>query len=464
MSRRGHDVTSTFLRLMRPLGLILLWVGGSAAQKNLDAVAVEAYLEPYVRSENFSGDVVIAKGGRVIFERPYGYADREKKIRNGRTTRFHVASVSMQFTAAAVLRLVDQGALSLSTHVGDVVPRIAGGDKITIRDLLLQRSGLPDINGLPDYNEVLEHHQTPASLVAKIQGSPLLFEPGSKFLHEEHSAYNLLALIVEKKTGLPFAAAMAKLVFRPAGLSKTSIDDDDPHAAKDAAKGYQPKGVNRLKPAAAIHWSAKAGNASVVTTARDEARWVRVLFGDSFLKVASRKEILDTSPRVGYGWFRSVSERYHETIYYTNGRAPGFASFVIYLPHEDLTVVVFSNMYSSATTSIGNDIAAIALGLPYRSFQPSEKALSLEQLKQCTGTFRFGPDFYQANAEVAVIAMGSELALRWPSGDQSPLIPLSPDRFVDRSYWEEVSVERDANGAPKTLVYGQFRGEAVGAK
>ena len=84
------------------------------------------------------------------------------------------------------------------------IPGIAGGEKITVRDLLVERSGLADINDLPDYSEILQHHQTPESLVARIKDRPLLFEPGSKFLHEEHSAYNLLALIVEKKTGIFF--------------------------------------------------------------------------------------------------------------------------------------------------------------------------------------------------------------------------------------------------------------------
>src|SRR5258708_30020156 len=152
----------------------------------------------------------------------------------------------MQFTAAAVLRLVDKGSISLSTHVSDVIPSISGGERITVRDLLLERSGLPDINDLPDYNQVLEHHQTPASLIAKIKDRPLLFEPGSKFLHEEHSAYNLLALIVEKKTGLPFAAAVQKLVLRPAGLSSSSIDDDALPSGSGVADGYRPEGVEGL--------------------------------------------------------------------------------------------------------------------------------------------------------------------------------------------------------------------------
>ena len=141
-----------------------------------------------------------------------------------------------------------------------------------------------------------------------------------------------------------------------------------------------------------------------------------------------------------------------------NGRAPGFASFVLYLPHSQTTVVALSNVYSSATTTIGYDIAALSLGLPYPPFQPSDSSPSPAELKTCTGTFQFGPDFYQSNAKVMLIANGRELTLRWPSGDPSSLISVDRDRFVDRSYWEEVKIGRDPSGLATTLVYGHFQG------
>ena len=443
--------------------------GGSLAQSNanaagVNATAIDVYLQPYVHSGNLAGSVLVEKNGKVVFEQAYGFADREHRVRNTPATRFHIASMSMQFTAAAVLRLVDTGSISLDEHVADFVPGIEGADKITIRDLLTERSGLPDINALPNYDDVLQHHQTPASLIAKIEGQPLLFEPGSKFLHEEHSAYNLLALIVEKKTGRPFAAALERLVFQPMGLPASGVDDDSMTHATHMAQGYEPEGTYGLKPASKIHWSAKTGNASVYATAGDEARWVDSLFRGHQLSTSSRDAVLDTSLRVGYGWFKSPNKRFGETAYYMNGRAPGFASFVLYLPHAQTTVVVLSNIYSSATTTIGYDIAALSLGLPYEPFHFREPAPSTTELKTCMGTFQFGPDFYQANVEVILTAHGQELSLRWPSGDVSALIPLGRDRFVDRSYWEEVKIERDESGHPKTLVYGHFQGRAATPK
>jgi CubicO group peptidase (beta-lactamase class C family) len=435
-------------------------VAARVAEDNSTA-AIDDYLQPYVQTQNFSGVVLVEKSGRVIFEKAYGFADREQRLGNTPETRFHIASMSMQFTAAAILRLADQGSIRLDEHASDFVRGVEGADKITIRDLLTERSGLADINALPNYDDViLQQHQTPSTLVQAIEGKPLLFEPGSKFLHEEHSAYNLLALIVEKKTNLPFAAALDSLVFRPLGLTASGADDDSMTTATRMAKGNEPEGSYELRPAKSIHWSAKTGNASVYTTANDEARWVDALFNGHALSATSRDVVLDTTMRVGYGWFKGEVKRLGRTAYYMNGRSPGFSSFVLYLPDTRITVVLLSNVYSSATTPMGYDIAALSLGLPYEKLNFMDHALSEAQLKACTGTFQFGADFYQANAKVTLIANGRELSLRWPSGDLTALLPVERDRFVDRSYWQDVRIERDSTGKAIALVYDRFRGTA----
>jgi len=448
-----------FVRLMAIAVVIRFCTTGCLAQVDPARVAqIDSYLKPYIDSGNFAGAVLVSKSGKVVFEKAYGFADRENRIRNTTETQFHIASMSMQFTAAAVLRLAEAGSISLDEGVGSLVSGIEGAEKITVRDLLTQRSGLPDINALPDYNDVLQEHQTPSSLIAKIAGRPLLFEPGSKFLHEEHSAYNLLALLVEKRSGIPFAAAVERLVFRPSGLSASGVDDDSRTHTRHMAKGYEPQGTHGLKPAQTIHWSAKTGNGSAYTTVGDAAQWVDALFLGCFLSPASRNLVLDTSMRVGYGWFRGKNDRFGQTAYYMNGRAPGFTSFVLYMPDSKLTVLVLGNIYSSATTAIGYDIAALSLNMPYEQLHLAKTALDSSKLKRCTGTFQFGPDFYQTNAKVELQTHGRELSMRWPSGDFSSLIPLGGDHFIDRSYWMEVKIERDPSGKPAALVYDRFRG------
>lgn len=451
-----------FPRLLAISLIAVLCLTVSRAQTNSIASDIHAYLQPYVSSGNFAGSVLVEKSGKRIFAKSYGFADRERRLPNTAETRFRIASMSMQFTAAAVMRLVDTGSVRLDERINDFDGRIEGGEKITIRDLLTERSGLPDINSFPNYNDVLQRHQTPSSLVAAIEGKPLLFEPGSKFLHEEHSAYNVLALIIEKKTGLPFVAAVEKLVFRPADLKASGVDDDSGTDLDSMAKGYAPQGVRELSPAPPIHWSAKAGNASVYTTASDEARWVDLLFHRDFLSLSSREAVLDRSMRVGYGWFKGELKRFGKDAYYMNGRAPGFSSFVLYVPETQTTVVVLSNIYSSATTPIGYDLTAISLGLPYEKLHFSDHDLTPAELRMCTGTFQFGSDFYQQNAKLELIASGQELSLRWPAGGgTSVLLPIDQDRFIDRSYWVEVRIVRDSSGKPKALIYDNFRGVPV---
>lgn len=440
---------------------VFLASGSLKGQQQSLASAIDAYLSPYVASNNFAGQVLVRQGGRVLYEKSFGEADRARQRANTSQTRFHVASMSMQLTAAAALRLIDQGKLSLDTRVSAVVPSLRGGDQITIRNLLEQRSGISDINSRADYTDILQHRQTPASLVAFVSSDSLLFTPGSRYMHEEHSAFNVLALIIERKTGLTFPRAIDRLLFGPAGMSHSAVDDDL-GSCRNAAVGYAPSGVSGIGDAQRIYWTAKAGNASACITARDEARYVDAIFHGTLLSSASRALVVDsTGPTVGYGWFRRPSTRFDEFAYSMSGRAPGFASFVLYLPREDLTVVALSNIYSSAAGNIGNDIAAIALGLPYQRLALRTPLLPADSLGVAATKFTFASDFYQPGATLEFQQAGAEMFLRWPSGDLSPLIPLDRDHYIDRAYWEPVNVTRGTDGVPISITYDRFTGTAA---
>ncbi|MBV9763401.1 MAG: beta-lactamase family protein, partial [Acidobacteriaceae bacterium] len=238
------------------------------------ATDLDDFFRPYAATNNFSGSVLIKRGRTILFAKSYGFANPAIHLPNRLDTRFHIASLSILFTSTAVLRLIDQGKLSFNMHVSDIVPRVPNGDAITIRELLEQNSGLPDVNELPNYDDLLKVHQTPESLVAQIRGLPPFANPGGKSLREEHSGQNLLALIVERKTGLTFAQAMKSLVFGPFGLRNSGVDDDS-RIDGPLAQGQQLAGSYALKPAPAIHWSAKSGNGSAYATVSDEWKWLQ---------------------------------------------------------------------------------------------------------------------------------------------------------------------------------------------
>ncbi|HEX4300088.1 MAG TPA: serine hydrolase domain-containing protein [Gammaproteobacteria bacterium] len=424
------------------------------------AEAIGSYLKPFADTNNFSGTVLVTEKGQTLFEKSYGFADLAGRVQNGADTRFHVASVSMLFTAFATMRLVEQGKLSLDDTAGSIIGPLPNGDRITVRELLEDNSGIPDAEELPGYDALLEAHQTPGSLIQQIRGLKPLAEPGGKYKDEERSAYQALALIIEKKTGLPFAQAMQKLVFGPAGMKDSGVDDDSPIGGH-VALGYRPEGEFGLKRAHVIHWSAKPGNGSDYSTADDINRWFSELLGDKLLSAKSRAMIMASDKDGGFGWEKGADRRFGEDSYFSNGRAPGFSSVMYNLPKEGVTVIIVGNIEHDMNPEVAGNILALVVGKPYTAFAYQPFPLTPDQRQRFTGQFKFGADFYRPGATLEIKDSPQGLMLEWPGGPEAPLLPIGADRFMDRYYWTPATIVRDAAGRPAELKYGKFQGTAV---
>jgi CubicO group peptidase (beta-lactamase class C family) len=446
------------MKMSAAIAALALAAASPGAGAVADKAQIAAYLQPFAATDNLSGSVMVVQGRKVLFAKSYGFADLARRIPNGPNTRFHIASMSIPFTSTAVLRLIDQGKLAFDTRVSDIVPGVPNGDKITIRNLLVQNSNLPDVNDdLPDaqYQALMNSHQTPQSLIDAIRSLPTHGEPGGEPQREEHSGQNLLALIIEKKTGLPFADAMQRLVFEPFGMRDSGIDDDRPLKGQ-VAHGYQPTGTFGLKPAPAFHWSAKPGNGSAYTTVRDEWKWLQASAGGPLLSESSRKAMLETDN--GFGWVRSKKQgpRLGQAVLISNGRAPGFSAILEYLPQDDLAVIVLTNIEHDANPIIIPELTALIMGKAYQNFdyRPVPRAL----VGKPAGEFTFGSDFYRRNATLKLVSDAKGTTLYWPGGPEDPLLPIGRDKFMDRYYWSPVTVERGPDGTPVALDFSNFRG------
>jgi CubicO group peptidase (beta-lactamase class C family) len=107
---------------------------------------IDAYIQPFVAGNNFPGAILVARGDEVVFSKAYGMANYELKVANTPNSRFHLASVSKMFTAAAVLLLEEQGKLSTSDKVSRFVPSYPAGDKISLEQLLTHTAGVPKMD------------------------------------------------------------------------------------------------------------------------------------------------------------------------------------------------------------------------------------------------------------------------------------------------------------------------------
>ncbi|HXC56282.1 MAG TPA: serine hydrolase domain-containing protein [Rhizomicrobium sp.] len=305
------------------LAALALLASPAAADPALTA-KFDAYLQPTLDAGRFSGAILVTQAGAVVFDKAYGMADRERGIANRTSTSFHIGTLSMQYTAAAVMLLVETHRLSLDNTVAQLVPGVAYGDRITIRDLL---GGSLDVPTVPQ-------------------------------------SYALLARIVEADTGKPLADVLDADFLGPLFLTGSGLDDGTLGDESRMAHGYAPDGADGLKPAEPVQWAARTGEGSAYTTTRDELRWIEAFFAGHIVSAASRQAMLDGSKAPGgYGW--TAYPGLGEPAYGAAGTAPGFAAFAVHLPASDVTVVVLGNSESaSVVRRLGKDLALLAAGRP----------------------------------------------------------------------------------------------------
>jgi CubicO group peptidase (beta-lactamase class C family) len=142
--------------LLRPLGPLILLAGALAcghrrAPGQASAEAVDAFVAPYVSSNNFTGVILVARGDSVLLERGYGLANPELGVANTPRSRFHIASVTKAFTAAAILWLEERGRLRTSQPVAGYLPGYPNGERLRLEHLLTHTSGIPNLDG-PDWD------------------------------------------------------------------------------------------------------------------------------------------------------------------------------------------------------------------------------------------------------------------------------------------------------------------------
>jgi CubicO group peptidase (beta-lactamase class C family) len=313
------------------LALVAALTMGQPAQAQSVVSAIDQYVQPYVGSGKFSGAVLVTRSGDIVFDKAYGYADIDGRVENTTATSFHIGALSNAYTAAIVMHLVEKGSLSLDNTVAQFLPGVPNGDRITIGDLLLGMPGAPGPEG----------------------------------------AYEVLARIVELRTGTSFKSALSGFLFGPYWMEGAGVDSDDLGPGRRYARGYVSDGKGELKPADTVRWSARTGSASLYTTTHDELRFVNALFGgdvlmgSDLLKSETRAAMFDDAKSdIGYGWYRRDDKALGGRLYFMTAELAGFSAFVMHIRAANTTVILLGNVDSPATAQMGRDIAALALAPP----------------------------------------------------------------------------------------------------
>jgi CubicO group peptidase (beta-lactamase class C family) len=193
-----------------------LLVSTANGQESIPA-RIDAYIAPFAKAGHFSGQVLVAKDGKTIYEKAFGFANSELGVRNALDTKIGIASITKSMTSVIVRKLIEEKTIALDNTVSKFIPDFPNGDKITVEMLWRHRSGIPH-RVMPPENETIPY--TSAEMVDRIKLVKLAFEPGTADLYSS-AGYTVLARVLEIASGKSYAELLEQYILKPAGMKNT---------------------------------------------------------------------------------------------------------------------------------------------------------------------------------------------------------------------------------------------------
>ena len=309
--------------------------------------------------------VMVIRNGKVLCAKAYGLANVEKATRNTARTNFRLASLTKQFSAMAIMIQADAGKLNLDDSITKFFPEFPEyGRAITVRHLLNHTSGLVD------YEDILPKGTTIPVLDINVlrllqQQDHTYFSAGTKYRYS-NSGYALLALIVEKTSGMTFAAFLKQKIFRPLGMTNSMAYESGISQVANRAFGYA-KSSDGWKLNDQSLTSSVLGDGGVYSSVEDLFKWDQALYGTKLvsrrmLKAAfapGKSTLHDNGVQYGFGWFLSDYRGLRNIWHY--GSTAGFATRISRFPDKKFTVIILSNRESAPLTEILNMVVDMYL-------------------------------------------------------------------------------------------------------
>ncbi|WP_033956937.1 serine hydrolase [Psychroserpens jangbogonensis] len=320
-------------------------------EKNINEV-----FESYTHYNRFIGNVLISQNDNIIYRKSFGDADAENHKKNTGNSIFRIASVTKPLTAVGIMKLVDQGELTLETPISTYFPSFIPdfSKKITIRHLLNHSSGMQaNVGRIDDQGNGVMPGENPITLnelFEKFKNSKLKFEPGTAYEYNNFG-YTLLAYIIENVTKQSYADYMEQAVFKPANMKNTAVNAYK--ALNQRAFPHTGLGMNEFKRLSnSIHSSWITGGGDINSTTNDLYNFMEALENGTLLKPASVDKLYSytqsrgvNNSEYGLGW-RIENKGGEKWINHT-GLLPGFTSIIGSLPQKNIKIIILSNATST---------------------------------------------------------------------------------------------------------------------
>ncbi|HSO77847.1 MAG TPA: serine hydrolase, partial [Bacteroidales bacterium] len=391
---------------------------------------------------------LVAVKGQIIYKKAFGMANIELDVAMQPDNVFRIGSITKQFTAVAILQLMEQGKLKLDDEITKFIPDYpTNGHIITVEHLLTHTSGIKSYTNVKEFGKLSRTDMKPEEVVDLIKTKPMEFAPGTKWSYN-NSGYFLLGYIIEKITGKTYQEYLEENIFVPVGMT-SSLYGNDIDIVKKRATGYAP-GKDGIVNAEFLSMLLPYAAGSIQSTVEDLFKWNQALHSYKLVK----KETLDMAFReykllngkgtsYGYGWMLSGLQG-SPTIEHGGG-INGFLTNAIYLPQEDVFVALFSNSTTKAPDFTSQKMAALAIGKPLII---NKVILTETELDEFAGIYTD-----EEEKEVTVSREGTDLFVMRSGGQSRKAFPAGKDKFFFEDSFTTVTFTRDASGKIVSALY-----------
>jgi len=407
---------------------------------------IDSYLSAEFPSTEPGVIILIAEKGEIVYKKSFGLSNFDTKESLSVADVLPIASMTKQFTAVAILKLVEQNKLNLSDSIQQFIPEFPSKKHtITIADLLGQTSGIREFFDVDegDYHLLSQAHE-PLQIIDYFKADPLAFEPGMQFQYS-NSNYVLLGLVIERVSGKTYGEFLEETIFKPLEMTQTSYWYGKTQEKESLPIGYTAANGNFI-PSITVHWSIWYSSGGITATVDDLFKWNSALFRGEVLnsdELLRNDVILKDGKNTGYSFGFFLKELQGSPTIQHGGNLYGFTSSGLYLPKEDMYIAILSNRGFKPTEEIANYLGSELLGKPITP----PKGISLENgaLENYTGTYQLASD---QNRIMKIFIVADRLVLSFPeqTGAEVDILPLGNDKFESKKVDVTIEFLRDESG------------------
>nr|WP_297783876.1 serine hydrolase domain-containing protein [uncultured Allomuricauda sp.] len=357
-----------------------------AWSQEFDAAKLNQYFDLLEENDKFMGSVAVSKNGELVYTRSLGYCDVASEAQATSESRYRIGSISKTFTTVLAFKAIETGKLALDQTLDDFFPQVPNAAKITIKQMLGNRSGIHNFTDDPSYITYMTQPQTEDEMLEIIVKAGSDFEPDSKFKYS-NSNFVLMTYILEKSMGKDYAALLQEYIAEPLELSDTYVGDKI--GTKDnECKSYMYLDSWQEQPETDM--SIPVGAGAIVSNPTDIVKFSHALFNGDLLKMEYVEQMKNIQDGYGLGLFSFPFRG--RTSYGHTGGIDGFSSMFGHFDDGNVTFAMTSNGANMVTNGIAIAVLSTVYNEDFEMPEFNTYEVTPEQLEAYLGVYS-APEF-----------------------------------------------------------------------